>query len=140
MCASSFYHTINTPTWITVTSKMLIDNILYNTFTKNILASNVATSISNYLIHCLPEKKRMTYKHIGTILNFLIDLKQINWSNYLNSNFFFPKPWLIKGILKSIKEKNKSEKGFWKSTDPLKKNELHIRFKTYRNSIVKLTP
>ena len=112
MCASSFYHTINTPTWITVTSKMLIDNILYNTFTKNILASNVATSISNYLIHCLPEKKGMTYKHIGTILNFLIDLKQINWSNYLNSNFFFPKPWLIKGILKSIKEKNKSEKGF----------------------------
>ena len=112
MCASSFYHTINTPTWITVTSKMLIDNILYKTFTKNILASNEATSTSNYLIHCLPEKKRMTYKLIGTILNFLIDLKQINWSNYLNSNFFFPKPWLIKGILKSIKEKNKSEKGF----------------------------
>ena len=54
----------------------------------------------------------MTYKHIATILNFLIDLKQINLSNYLNINFFLAKPWLIKGILKSIKEKNKSEKGF----------------------------
>ena len=119
---------------------MLIDNILYNIFIKNILASNVATSISNYLIHCLPGKKSMTYKHIGTILNFLINLKQINLSNYLNIKFFLAKPWLIKGILKSIKEKNKSEKGFWKSTDPLKKNELHIRYKTYRNSLVKLTP
>ena len=50
-----------------------------------------------------------------------------------------PKPWLTKGILKSIKVKNKTYKQFCKSTDPLKKNELHIKFKTYRNSIVKLT-
>ena len=41
MYSSCFYPTINTPTWITATSKTLIDNIFYNTFTKNILASNV---------------------------------------------------------------------------------------------------
>ena len=35
--------------------------------------------------------------------------------------------------------KNKTCKRFCKSTDPRKKNELHIKFKTYRNSIVKLT-
>ena len=102
----------------------------------------------------------------------MIDLTQINWSNYLRTNqndphqsfeLFFqkldqlfdkhcpkkkitkkqqkslPKPWLTKGILKSIKVKNKTYKQFCKSTDPLKKNELHIKFKTYRNSIVKLT-
>ena len=50
------------------------------------------------------------------------------------------KPWLTKGILKSInKVKNETYKQFCKSTDPLKKNELHIKFKTYRNTIVKLT-
>ena len=35
--------------------------------------------------------------------------------------------------------KNKNYKLFWKSTDPLEKNELHIKFKTYRNSIINLT-
>ena len=102
----------------------------------------------------------------------MIDLKQINWNNYLKTNqnnphqsfeLFFqklhqlfnkhcpkkkitkkqqkslPKPWLTKGILKSIKVKNKTYKQFCKSTDPLKKNELHTKFKTYRNFIVKLT-
>ena len=49
------------------------------------------------------------------------------------------KPWLAKGILKSIKVKNKTYKQFCKSTDPLKKNEVHIKLKTYINSIVKLT-
>ena len=46
---------------------------------------------------------------------------------------------LTKGILKSNKVKNKTYKQFGKSSYPLKKNELHIKFKTYRNSIVKLT-
>ena len=42
MHASSFYPTINTPTQITATSKTLIDNIFYNTFTKNMLVGNIA--------------------------------------------------------------------------------------------------
>ena len=44
---------INTPTWITATSKTLIDNIFYNTFTKNILAGNITTSISDHLTQFL---------------------------------------------------------------------------------------
>ena len=77
MYASSFYPTINTPTWITVTSKILIDNVFYNTFTQNILVGNVATSISDHPIQFLittnenksfPEKNTLTYKHTGTIL------------------------------------------------------------------------
>ena len=34
MYPSSFYSTINTPSRITATSKMLIDNVFYNDFTK----------------------------------------------------------------------------------------------------------
>ena len=72
MYASSFYPTINTPTWITATSKTLIDNIFYNTFTKNILAGNTATSISDHLTqflittneNSLPQKKKQKKKQI----------------------------------------------------------------------------
>ena len=53
MYASSFYPTINTPTRITATSKTLIDNIFYNPFTKNILAGNIANSISDHLTQFL---------------------------------------------------------------------------------------
>ena len=53
MYASSFYPTINTPPWVSATSKTLIDNIFYNTFTKSILAGNVATSISDHLTQFL---------------------------------------------------------------------------------------
>ena len=49
MYASSFYPTINTLTRINATSKTLVDNIYYNTFTKNILAGNIATSVSDHL-------------------------------------------------------------------------------------------
>ena len=97
MSVSSLYPTINTPTWITATSNTLIDNIFYNTLTKNILAGNVATSISDHLIQflittnenkSLPEKEQIdirTYRNY-TIDKFLIYLKQIHWNNYLKRN------------------------------------------------------
>ena len=46
--SNSFYLTINIPTWITSTSKTLIDNILYNNITKSISAGNIVTSISDH--------------------------------------------------------------------------------------------
>ena len=55
-----------------------------------------------------------------------------------NSKIFYQNHG-YKGILKSIKVKNKTYRQFFKSTDSLKKNELHIKFKTYRNSVVNLT-
>ena len=88
---------INTPTHFTATSKTLIDNIFYNTFTKNTLVGNIATSISDHLTQfpitanenkSLPEKEQIdiqTYRKY-TKDKFLIDLKQINWNNYLNTN------------------------------------------------------
>ena len=183
MYASSFYPTINTPTWITATSKTLLENIFYNTFTKNILVGNIATSISDHLTQflittnenkSLPEKEHndiQTHRNY-TKDKFLIDCNQIHWNNNLKINqndphqsselffqkldqwfdkhcpkktitkkqqTFLPKPWLTKGILKSIKVKNKTYQQFCKSSDPLKKNGLHIKFKTCRNSILKLT-
>ena len=51
--ASSLYPTINTPTWITATSKTLIDNIFYSGFTKKITAGNIATSVPDHLTQFL---------------------------------------------------------------------------------------
>ena len=51
--ASYFDPTINTSNWITATSKTLIKSIFYNTFTKNILAGNIATSILDHLTQFL---------------------------------------------------------------------------------------
>ena len=53
MYASSFYPTNKSPTRITATSKTLIGNIFCNIFTKNILASNIATSISDQITQFL---------------------------------------------------------------------------------------
>ena len=49
----SFYPTINSPTRITPTSKILIDNIFYNNASNNIISGNIATSISDHLTQFL---------------------------------------------------------------------------------------
>ena len=53
MYVSCFYLTFSTSTIITVISKRLIDNIFYNTFTKNTWADNIVTSILLYQITVL---------------------------------------------------------------------------------------
>ena len=60
MSASSLYPTINTPTRITATSKTLIVNIFYNDFTKNVVAGNITTSISDHLTQYLIIKDQKT--------------------------------------------------------------------------------
>ena len=92
--ASSLYPTINTPTQITATSKTLIDNIFYNDFTKKITAGNIATSVSDYLTQFSITRDQATNfdnsrkKEVPKIQkfnkeNFLADLTQVDWNNYL---------------------------------------------------------
>ena len=49
--ASLLYPTINTPTWITVALKTIIDNynIFYNDFTKKFMCGNITTSFLDHL-------------------------------------------------------------------------------------------
>ena len=46
------------------------------------------------------------------------------------------KPWT--GILKSIAKKNKINRKCNRTKNPIKKEELHQLYKTYKNSITKL--
>ena len=48
--SNCFYPTINIPTWITSTSKTLIDNIFCNNITKSISVGNIAASILDHLV------------------------------------------------------------------------------------------
>ena len=44
----AFFPAINSPTQIIANSKTLINNIFYNDVTKNVIAGNITTSISDY--------------------------------------------------------------------------------------------
>ena len=91
---SSLYPTINTPTRIRATSETLGDNIFCNDFTKKNTTGNIATSISDHLTQFLIIRDQTTNfdnnrkKEVPKIRkfdkeNFLADLTQINWNNYL---------------------------------------------------------
>lgn len=49
------------------------------------------------------------------------------------------KPWITTGILKSINKKNEIHRKSVKAKNPIRKEELHELYKTYKNSITKLT-
>ena len=48
------------------------------------------------------------------------------------------KPWITKGILKSIKKKNQIYRKCIRTKNAIKKEELHNIFKSYRNSFNKI--
>ena len=48
------------------------------------------------------------------------------------------KPWITKGILKSIEKKNRIYRKCIRTKNATKKEELHNLFKSYRNSLNKL--
>ena len=49
------------------------------------------------------------------------------------------KPWITKEILKSIDQKNRIYKKCIRTKNATKKEELHNLFKSYRNSLNKIT-
>ena len=128
-------------TCITVTSKTLIDYILYNTFAKNYLPGNIATSISDNIYtndivtnsykrkqktHWI--KNRLKYEQTGTIpkINF--------WNNYLKANqndphhffeLFFQKPGQLFDKYCPEKSHWKREKIFTKTLDNQRNSKIY---------------
>ena len=51
----------------------------------------------------------------------------------------YKKPWITKGVLVSIKNKDKIYNKFCQEKDPERKRSLHETFKKYRNIITNLT-
>ena len=48
------------------------------------------------------------------------------------------KPWITKGILTSVNNKNKTYRKYCKAKNQARRDELHNLFKKYRNTINKI--
>ena len=72
---------------------------------------------------------------VEKLINFWAPLQKVSNKQKKLLN----KPWLTSGILKSIEIKNRLHKRMCRAKDPLHKEELAIKVKNYRNTILKLT-
>ena len=94
MYSNTFFPTINTPTRISITSRILIDNMFYNAITKTITSRNITTSFSDYLTQYLivtnnhrdvPSRTKREcyfYKHFHN-KNLNDEINSIDWENFL---------------------------------------------------------
>ena len=74
-------------------------------------------------------------RKVEKLINFWAPLQKVSNKQKKLLN----KPWLTSGILKSIEIKNRLHKRMCRAKDPLHKEELAIKVKNYRNTILKLT-
>ena len=79
-----------------------------------------------------------TEKFISKINNLINDwapLKELSNAKQKLQN----KPWITKGILKSIKNKNKQYRKMCRTKDLTKRKKIEQEFKTYKNYLLKIT-
>ena len=108
--------------------------------TKNFDKENFLIEISNInwdtVIQIEQEDPNVSFNSFEKTLNLLIDkyipLKKIT----KNDQKLKCKPWITKGIRKSIKRREKLYKKFIKSKNQKSKDELHQNYKELRNHIV----
>ena len=79
-----------------------------------------------------------SFSNFYTIINNILDIHAPFKKLSKREIKLKSKPWITKGILKSIKIKNKIHKKFLKAKDPIRKENLLNTFKIYRNYINKL--
>ena len=72
---------------------------------------------------------------INNLINHWAPLKELSNAKQKLQN----KPWITKGILKSIKNKNKQYKIMCRTKNLTKRKLIEQQFKTYKNNLLKLT-
>ena len=75
------------------------------------------------------------YKKITKLLDEMAPFKKLTKKEISLKQ----KPWISPGILKSMHERDKIYKDIATETDPNRRDELHKKYKTYRNKIITLT-
>ena len=102
-------------------------------------------NIEDFLLDFIsfPWDKKFQHKNPSNRLKFFIDttnslIEQHVPLKKVSSKLSTSKPWLTKGLLKSISTKNKLYKKFLKSKRPDLKAVKHQAFKTHRNLLSKL--
>ena len=95
----------------------------------------------NWHNHLETEKRNpnLCLEKFLTKANLIMDkhlpLKKLSQQEILQRD----KPWITKGLLKSIKIKNIVHRKMRRAKDLNRKEELHAKYKTYKNRILKLT-
>ena len=72
------------------------------------------------------------YGKVGEILDKYVPLKKVNKKQMRLE----AKPWITRGILKSIKRRDKLLRKYIKSKDPVRKDQLHTDYKKLRNEVI----
>ena len=72
---------------------------------------------------------------MNSILDKHLPLKKLSKQEILQRD----KPWITKGLTKSIRMKNETHRKMRRAKNPIRKEELHNLYKTYKNKITKLT-
>ena len=80
------------------------------------------------------EGVKFLFKETENILDYMAPIKKVKKKNHKNLG----KPWITQGILKSIRSKNKIHKSFLSEKNTNRKKELHEKFKTKRNILVRV--
>ena len=154
----NFTPLITSPTRITSKTKTLIDNILFNEYTSNIVSGNLTVGISDHmpqfaLIPDFSKNKKSSiistkqfirkYNKIDTSI-FSQDLDRINWgtskedANQYGNNFFhiFKRMLDIYAPLKEVRHSKKADKKYakpWITKEILKL--IKIKDKTYKDLV-----
>ena len=72
---------------------------------------------------------------MNTILDKYLPLRKLSKQEILQRD----KPWITKGLNKSVKIKNVTHEKMRRAKDPIRKEELRNTYKIYKNKITKLT-
>ena len=72
---------------------------------------------------------------VNTLLDTHVPIKKLSNQDLLQKS----KPWITKGLVKSIKVKNVMYRKMMRARDPIRKENLHKNFKDYKNRLTKLS-
>ena len=133
---------ITQPNRIRDTSKTLIDNIFSSTLIENTISGHLTATISdhyfsvdwNSLFHNDKDVNlyfNIFFKRINAILDNHAPLRNVTKKKLR----FRSKSWITLGLQKTISIKNNLFAKFLKSNNINQKNEMHIKYKQYRNLI-----
>ena len=105
----------------------------YNDFQRDFLNINWKTLMRNDLRDPNISFKRF-YEKLDALINEHLPLKRLSKNQIKNRN----KPWITKGILKSVRKRDNVYKRFMKEKDPIVREILRDQYKRYRNCLVNL--
>ena len=111
----------------------------FRDFNKENVLSDMRNIDWQYLLDIQKINPNLSIEKFLTKMSQLMDkhvpLKKLSQQEILQKD----KPWITKGLIASIKKKNVIHRKMCRTKNPVAKEELNIKYKMYKNKILKLT-